>query len=213
MMNVRQVGISQLPQMGRARGLIAVLESVRQQGRGLGPLSTPVVGHGRAKYETLLLAGMKRTRNCSQTPNPVSYQAGRGRGLGCPPYAIPPCTQYCWSWQSYRRNPGPHLCSDTPLHIPHMMSRCLCPQRNNPIPPPLEAPPGPPPLGSPRSSESGYEADSHSEKPSYPPSNPMTLSTLLKHAKTPDAKTPKRWYMNVVCPDGELRQVTVSESK
>ena len=50
----RERWYAQLPQMGRARGLIAPLESVRQQGRGLRPLSTPVVGCGRAKFQALI---------------------------------------------------------------------------------------------------------------------------------------------------------------
>ena len=49
--------------MERSRELIAMLESVGQWGRGLRPLSTPVVGCGRAKFQVLLLAEITRTKN------------------------------------------------------------------------------------------------------------------------------------------------------
>ena len=55
-----------LPQMRRARGLIAVLESVRQQermrqqGKGLRPLSSPIVGHSRAEAMAPLLETITR---------------------------------------------------------------------------------------------------------------------------------------------------------
>ena len=49
-----------LPQMGRARGHIAMHDRVRNQGRGLRPLSTPIVGHVRAGARALLLEAITR---------------------------------------------------------------------------------------------------------------------------------------------------------
>ena len=63
-----------LPQMGMTRGLIAMLERVRNQGIGLRPLSTPIVGHGRAKARALLLEVI--TRNPAQGLNQVPFKQG-----------------------------------------------------------------------------------------------------------------------------------------
>ena len=73
-----------LPQMGRARELIAVWEQTRwqkemqQRRRGIWSPTNPIVGHGRA--ETLVLLREAANRNAVWPPNPIPCQR-RGRGL------------------------------------------------------------------------------------------------------------------------------------
>ena len=75
-----------LPQMGRARGIIDAFERVRNQGRGLRPNSSPMVGCGRARARALLLEVI--TRNPAQAHNPASCQTGKkgGQRSLSPPY-------------------------------------------------------------------------------------------------------------------------------
>ena len=130
-----------LSQIGRARGLIVALEIVRNQERGLRPLSTPIVGHGRAEVRALLLEAI--TRNPTQAPNPVPCQTGRGRGLGSPPS---PCTtsplapNTAGLGRARSRTPGPCPHPGTPIHIPNSMPQCLCLQGDFPNPLTLEIP-------------------------------------------------------------------------
>ena len=90
---------------------------MRQQGRGLRPLSTPTVGHGRAEARALLLEEI--TRNPTQSPNPVSYQTRRGRGLRS---LSPPHTTFAFApntsglGRARSRAPGPHQCPGPPVH-------------------------------------------------------------------------------------------------
>ena len=70
-----------LPQMGKARGLIAALERIRQQermrkqGRSLRSLSNPIAELRRG----ILLEAI--TRNPIQASNTVPCQIKRGKGL------------------------------------------------------------------------------------------------------------------------------------
>ena len=84
-------------QMGRVRVLVEVLEMLRSQGRGEGPLSPLPVGHGAG---TPALLWQVAPINPSQTPIPVSCQRGRGLRSLSPPCpgrggrarALPPST-------------------------------------------------------------------------------------------------------------------------
>ena len=117
-----------LPHMGRARGLIDTLERVRhqervrQQGRNLRPLSTPIVGHGRAEARALLLETI--TRNPTQAPNAVTCQTERGKGLGSPspPFTtLPFAPNTAGLGRARSRTPGPCPHPDTTLCIPNPM--------------------------------------------------------------------------------------------
>ena len=115
--------------MGKARGLIAMLNRVRHKGRDLRPLSAPIVGHSKAEARALLLEAI--TRGPAQDPNPLPCQMGRGRGLGSP---SPPCTTTPFApntaglGRARSRTPGLNPCPGTPCTSP-IDCHCVCAPR------------------------------------------------------------------------------------
>ena len=73
---------SQLPQMGRARGLMEALDRIRNIERGFRPPSLPSGGLGRGRVRALLLEVVTHGR----APHPASYPRGRGLGSLSPPH-------------------------------------------------------------------------------------------------------------------------------